>query len=265
MKAYLGGSRHGWLCCLVAGLVMFTGLSRVLAQDGESPSGKKEDRPTASVSVDFLSQYIFRGVALSSESMVIQPSATLGYRGLSFNVWGNFDTSEEIFSGHERWNETDFTLSYSREICKGLTATVGGVYYSLVNSPKDSTEVFAGLSYAFPWFNIGVTGYREFHNYPGWWMQIDVSRNFKLPCYGMSLDLGVSVGYLDSNPQEFADWHSGQVSAALNVPVGKYVTISPKIGFAFPISGAGEDNIKVNSWDSEANHVFGGIRIAAAF
>ncbi len=265
MKTYFGGSWRGRVIWLVAGLVMFTGAPQVLAQEEASPAEKKEDKPTASVSVDFLSQYIFRGVAFSSESLVIQPSVTLGYKGFSFNVWGNFDSSENLFSGHERWNETDFTLSYSREICKGLTATVGGVYYSLVNSPKDSTEIFAGLSYAFPWFNIGVTGYREFHNYPGWWMQIDVSRNFKLPCYGMSLDLGVFVGYLDSNPQEFADWHSGQVSAALNIPVGRYVTVSPRIGFAFPITGDGHDNIKFNSWDGEANHVFGGIRIAAAF
>ncbi len=50
-----------------------------------------------------------------------------------------------------------------------------------------------------------------------------------------------------------------------NVPVGKFVTVSPKIGFAFPITGDGRDNIKFNSWDSEATHVFGGIRLAASF
>lgn len=228
---------------------------------GDAP----QDRPTVNASVDILSQYIFRGVALSSESAVIQPSITLGYKGFSLGIWGNFDTEEKIFSGNERWNETDFTLSYSREIVPNLTGTVGIVYYSLVNAPEDSTEAFAGLSYAFPWFTVGITGYREFHNYPGWWMQIDVSRNFKLPCYGMSLDVGVSAGYLDSNPQNYADFHSGQVSAALNIPVHKSVAISPKIGFAFPLTGDGRDNIKFNSWDGDAKHVFGGIRIAASF
>jgi hypothetical protein len=96
-------------------------------------------------------------------------------------------------------------------------------------------------------------------------MQIDLSRNFKLPVYDMSIDLGVSLGYLDSNPQGFADWHSGTVSAALNVPVGKYVTISPKVGVAFPLTSDASDNIKANSWDGEDTHVYGGIKLAASF
>lgn len=235
-------------------------VSSSLAQGEE-----KEDRPTVNASMEILSQYVFRGVALSADSAVIQPSIALGCKGFSLNIWGNFDTDEELFSGHERWNETDFTLSYSHELCAGLTGTVGIIYYSLVNAPDDSHEAFAGLSYALPWFTIGVTGYREFHNYPGWWMQIEIFHNFKLPCYGMSLDLGFSAGYLDSNPQGYADWHSGQVSAALNIPVHKCITISPKIGLAFPLTRNGSDNIKFNSWDGEENHVCGGIRIAASF
>jgi uncharacterized protein (TIGR02001 family) len=253
------------LACIVLALVLAVGFPAFGAQDEEKAEPKKEDCPTFGASVDFLSQYIFRGVAFSASSAVIQPSVTIGYKGLALNVWGNFDTSEKLFGKDPRWNETDITLSYSREIFKGLTANVGTIYYVLVNSPKDSVEAFAGLSYAFPWFTLGVTGYREFKYFPGWWMQIDLTRNFKLPYRDMSLDLGVSVGYLDSNPQGFADWHSGQLSAALNVPIGKHITVSPKIGFAFPITSDGRDNIKVNSWDGDAEHVFGGIRIAASF
>jgi hypothetical protein len=37
---------------------------------------EKADRPTASADVAFLSQYIWRGYALSKDSLVIQPSVT---------------------------------------------------------------------------------------------------------------------------------------------------------------------------------------------
>ncbi len=255
---------------VIISMVLLMSFTQALA-DQEKPAPPldtapaAEDKPTASLSVDVLSQYIFRGVAYSADSVVMQPTATYGYKGLSLAVWGNFDTSEKLYSRHARWNETDLTFSYSREIVENLNGTVGYIWYSLVNASDDSNEFFFGLSYAFPWLTVGVTAYREFHAYPGWWMQIDLSRNFKLPWYDMSVDVGASFGYLDGETQHFADFHSGTLLAALNIPINKYITISPRVGFAFPLTGDGEDNIRANSWDGQGSHVFGGIRLVASF
>jgi uncharacterized protein (TIGR02001 family) len=259
-----------WFFIIAISILVLLNSTQVRAQEDKPlPSAEAapvaEDKPTATLSTDFLSQYLFRGVAFSAESAVIQPSLTLAYKGLSLNVWGNFDTNEKLFSQHEKWNETDITLSYSREIYKNLTGTIGYIYYSLPNSTEDSNEFFLGLSYAFPWFTVGVTGYREFNFYPGWWMQIDLSRNFKLPWYDMNIDVGASFGYLDSSTQHFADWHSGTLTAALNIPINKYITISPRIGFAFPLTADAWDNVRANSWDGQPDHVFGGLRVTASF
>lgn len=241
---------------------------------GVAPAGAEDaDKPTASVSIDFMSQYIWRGFALSADSLVIQPSVTVGYKGFALNVWGNLDTDQNNpdpkFLRGVKWNETDLTLSYTRELYPNLTGTVGMIYYSLANPPgnaDDSFEVYGGLSYALPWFTIGVTGYREAYNFPGWWMQIDLSRNFKLPWYDMSADVGASFGYLDSDPSNFAKWHAGMLNAALNIPIGKYIVISPKIGYSFPLHDEDQTPIlRTGSWDGEDSHVFGGIRITASF
>ena len=238
----------------------------------------EEDKPTASVSADILSQYIWRGMAYSRSSAVIQPSMTAGWKGFSLNVWGNFDTDAQPPSGPSqgtKWNETDLTFSYTREIYGGLSGSIGGIYYAL-DGVDDSFEVYGGLSYAFPWFTVGVTGYREASHYPGWWIQFDLSRNFKLPCWDMSVDVGTTFFYLNSsdnsaypdpdNPDKaFAGMLSGQLAAALNIPVGKYLTISPRIGYAFPLSSDATDLIRTVSWDGVQNHVFGGLRITAAF
>lgn len=267
-KMNVKGSKWLFFTLIASGILLLS-FSPVRAEEEKAAppadSGPcAEAKPSVSLYVDFLNQYVFRGVAASANSAVIQPSATVTYFGFSFNAWTNFDTREELFNRNARWNETDLTLSYSREIFKNLTATGGYVRYFLKHS-DDQNEVFAGLSYAFPWLTVGVTGYREFHDFPGWWLQIDLSRNFKLPWYDMNVDVGASFGYLDSNPQAFTDWHSCTLSAALNVPIGKYITVSPKIGYAFPLTGAGEDNIRANSWDHDPMHLFGGIRIAASF
>jgi len=245
----------------------------------------EEDRPSASLYADVLSQYLWRGYALSKDSAVLQPSMTASYKGFSANIWGNFDTNAKFQSNPSvgaKWDETDFTLAYSREIYGGLSGTVGGIYYAYAldsvygTSVPDSFEVYAGLSYAFPWLTLGVTGYREVSHYPGWFIQFDLSRSFKLPWYDMSTDLGMSFFYQNSkdntaypdpnNPDEaFSGFLAGQIFAALNIPVWKCITVSPRIGFAFPLSHNANQEITLLSWDSQANHVFGGLRISAAF
>jgi uncharacterized protein (TIGR02001 family) len=242
---------------------------------------EEEEKPKADLYVDILSQYIFRGVAFSKDSAVIQPSMTASYKGFSVNIWGNLDTDEAKGFGEDvrgtNWNETDFTASYTHELYGSLSGTAGVVYYSLVGD--DSCEVFGGLSYAFPWLTVGFTAYREVGHFPGWWLQLDITRNIALPWYGMNMDLGASFGYQTiedddtllrgfGKHQKFGDYSAftaGQLSAALNIPVCKYLTISPKIGVSFPLSGDASDRIEAVSWDHEETHVFGGIRLSASF
>jgi uncharacterized protein (TIGR02001 family) len=251
--------------------VIFGTLSLARVPVWAAEDAAAEDKPTANIYVDVLSQYIFRGIAFSKDSAVIQPSVTGSYKGFSLNVWGNLDTHEPAGFGEgtdgANWNETDLTFSYSRELFKGFTATVGTVYYGIVG--QDSLEVMAGVSYAFPWITVGVTGYREVWHLPAWWLQFDLSHTFNLPWYGLSIDTAASFGYFDSddeaNLNKFSGLLSGQVSAALNVPVGKYFVISPKIGVAFPLSNKASETIEAASWDGQDTHVFGGIRLSASF
>jgi len=62
-------------------LVILTFLLPALIPAARAEEEVKEDRPTANVSVDVLSQYIWRGYALSKDSAVIQPSVTVSYKG----------------------------------------------------------------------------------------------------------------------------------------------------------------------------------------
>jgi len=98
----------------------------------------EEDKPTGDATVAVLSKYVWRGQELSRNSVVVQPSATVGYKGFSVNVWGNLDTAP-YYSGTDdisysnNWTETDVTLSYSKTI--GLIPTWAQVI-SITASPR---------------------------------------------------------------------------------------------------------------------------------
>lgn len=61
------------------------------------------------VEADFVSQYVWRGIALS-DGPVLQPSMWFSAYGATFTVWGNFVLNDEANQG--QLNEIDFNLGY---------------------------------------------------------------------------------------------------------------------------------------------------------
>lgn len=269
----------GTLVCLI----MVCLPASVRAQEektSQEPATGDKDKLGVILSTDFLNQYVSRGIAYSNDSMVIQPSVTASYKGFSINVWGNIDTYQrsqiQSLKHEPAWNETDFTLSYSCELAENFTMTLGDVYYQYRNLKFDGNEVFGGMQYTLPWFIVSFTTYKEVTHTPGWWMQLDFLKSVPLPYHGMSLDLLASFGYqilddkdtvlnLQGKLGSYSEFHSGSFQASLKIPVYKCMTIAPKIGVAFPLTGASSSFIEANSSDTESVHVFGGMNISAAF
>nr|MDA3834360.1 hypothetical protein [Spirochaetales bacterium] len=96
------------------------------------------ERPEADLTVGLYSQYVWRGWALSEESLVIQPSMTVSYEGFGFNLWGNLDADNQAEDTNS-WNETDMTLSYDWDML-GVDFGVGYIYYALEGD--DSQEFY---------------------------------------------------------------------------------------------------------------------------
>ena len=129
-------------------------------------AAKEEPKPYFSGAVAGLSQYIFRGYELSKDSVVIQPSLTVGYRGFEATLWGNLDTNDKYTKADKaNWNETDLTLSYTYDF--GPVKASGGYIYYAFEGVDDSQELF---------LKIG----REFSAFPH---PGDLSGNRQLPRY----------------------------------------------------------------------------------
>ncbi|WP_456370341.1 hypothetical protein [Thermodesulfatator atlanticus] len=258
---------RNWLvgACLMV-CVLLAGFSQAKAED-----------VSADFSVDVLSQYIWRGMAFSDDSLVVQPSMTIGYKALSLNFWGNYDT-DLVGANEAKWTETDFTVDYTFEgLPYGLSANVGTIYYAL-DGTKDSFELYAGLSGTCPvtGINAGITVYKEISHYPGWWIELSADRSFALPWYNASLDLGATALYLSSDDKgayedpdntndAYSGWMNMNLSASLSIPVTKQITVTPQIAYSFALSSDAKKVIKNASVTDNHDFLYGGVGVSISF
>ena len=211
------------LVCMIWLLALSFPFMAAWADEQQAPAGQQAPAaaaapatcppPSVVLSTDILSQYIFRGTAQSWKSAVLQPSGTVTWNGFSVNVWGNFDTarnSNNLFlrnpalpsgqQGNAKWSETDFNVSYTKELCPNFSVLIGNIYYALQPpiSTFDQDQVYGGFSYAFPWFTVAFVTYGEVTHSVDVWNELDLTKSIPIDCLckGAILDLGASFGYL---------------------------------------------------------------------
>lgn len=229
-----------------------------------------EDKPTADLTVGAYSQYIWRGFELSKDSIVLQPSMTVAYKGFSANVWGNLDT-DSYSADEQKWNETDMTLAYGWKMGPAALS-VGYIYYAL-DSADDTQEFFASAA-----LNVlltpTLTVYRDIDSYQGWYTTLAISHSF--PVQGdITLDLGAQGSYLaadeastyrDANGDAYSNFHDGVLSLGFTVPVNTYITIKPKLSYTFALSNDAKDLMKASSKDgTDDSFIYGGVAVSMAF
>jgi len=220
----------------------------------------EEEAPTADASVSIYSAYVWRGFGLSDDSIVIQPSMTVGYKGFAVNLWGNLDT-DNYDTGSTKYNETDITLSYDGAYEK-LGYGIGYIYYAL-DGVDDTQEIYTTLSYE-TLLSPTLTFYYDVDDFSGaWYASFDISHSFTI-AENYALDLGFLVSYLDDN-EDYNDFHNGVASASMTFPIGKYFSITPEINYSFALSSDAEDYIKAGSADDDDSYFYGGTTISFAF
>jgi len=272
-------------------IILVIGLSLItesIAQDAKpAEPAAAEEKPTADFTVSALSAYIWRGQQQTRDSMVIQPSATVGYKGFTANLWGNLDTnpySTTDASYSSTWTETDLTLSYSRAFGP-VTAGLGYIYYALnapnagAADPLDSQELFVSLA-GNVLLTPTLTIYKEIDHYHQTYFLFGVSHTFELTKM-IGLKLAGSLSYLlsddastypkyDDNAlpttDKFNNFHDGVISATLPITPWKYVTIAPTVSWVFPLSDDAKNEMKGRSKSGQDDNFFyGGINVSFAF
>jgi hypothetical protein len=241
-----------------------------------SHAAEEQEKPTASVDVGVFSKYVWRGYEFSKDSVVVQPSMTVGFKGVSLNLWGNFDSDTY---GDERdeskWNETDLTLAYEKSI--GILTLSGGFIYYALDGVDDSREFYASLSVD-TLLSPTISVYREVAHLPSWYINLGLSHGFELP-KGITLDLSASAGYYSSDDDDFVEvdkdgnptggkykaLHDGKVSAGLTIPLMRYLTVSPSLSYSFPLSSKADDLLTATSLSRKSDFLYGGVTVSFSF
>ena len=259
----------GALCCLQFGGVAMA----------------EEDKPTATLAVGALSKYVWRGFELSKDSIVIQPSMTVAYKGFSANAWSNVDTDFYVQgtanSNTNYWNETDLTLAYDWTMGPvGMTA--GYIYYGLDGLP-DSQEVFVRAAWK-TLLTPTLSVYRDYDNLAGWYVTLGVSHSIPIT-EKIGLTLGGQIGYLDAEDassyaevdsstwtyttNSYSGFHDAVLSASVAIPVNQYISVTPMLSYSFPLTSDAGDLIEIKSLDGGGSgnndFIYGGITLSMAF
>ena len=290
--------------------VLLLGLSLPVLADEEKPAvaatpppaAVEADKPSFDFTTYALSKYVWRGYEMTRNSIVVQPSMTIGYKGFSANIWGNLDTkpySTADVSYSSTWTETDLTLSYTKTIGI-LNAGLGYIYYGLGaanpggTKPPDSQEVFVTLGLN-TLLSPTFTAYKEVDHYKQWYFLLGVSHAIEFN-KTVSLKLAASASYLKSDyadaplynagggyggypkftdqyqatNDKFDNFHDGLISVSLPIAVAKHVTVTPIISYSFPLSTDAKNEIKARGRqatlaDNDSSNLYGGLGLTLAF
>jgi hypothetical protein len=285
MKIFLR-SKKVWVISLLVSFLLAVSVAPLFAE---------EEKPTGDATVAVLSKYIWRGYELSRNSIVVQPSMTIGYKGFSANVWGNLDT-HPYYSGTDpdksyssTLNETDVTLSYSKTL--GLFTLGGGyIYYGLGSLNPDAAkrldaqEIFASVglnTILSPTFTV----YREVDHYRNWYFLLGVSHAFEFN-KRISLKLAATASYLLSTDEttypkfddnaaatsdKFSNFHDGNLTVSLPIKATSNITLTPTVSYVFPLSDDAKNEMKgfglsgKTPADRDSSFIYGGLTLALSF
>lgn len=229
---------------------------------------------SANLSTAFYSKYVWRGLELSKDSLVIFPSVTVGYKGFAVNVWMDLDTryGNPPPGEDKEFNlqETDLTLSYANRVeSLQLDYTVGWVYYDTDGFYGDTStsnqELFAILALDVP-LKPTLSVYNEIETGQAWYTSLSLSQDFDV-YKDWSLEVGGWVSYYyNKSTEDFSALHDGNLWVGLTIPLDRYFSVRPMVHYSFPLSSDARDRIEANSFNGRDDQFFyGGITFELNF
>lgn len=278
---------------IIFALLITTAVPPGAGADEQKPPQPAEDKVTGGIDLSVLSAYIWRGQEMTRSSVVVQPSATVSYKGFSLNVWGNLDTkpySAADVKNNGKYTETDYTLSYSKKFGI-LQVTPGYIYYALgapssgATAPQDSQEVFLTLGLD-TILSPTLTVYKEIDHYHQWYFLLGASHTFEFNKI-VSLKLAATASYLVSNDEntyakynsnavattdKYSNFHDGTVSVSLPIAVYKTLTVTPTATYVFPLGDDARYEMQgrglqgaVTASDRNSSFLYGGVTLSFTF
>jgi len=220
------------------------------AEESVSAEGAWSSQISYGIYVTYNTKCIWRGMNWVDDP-VFQPDFWVSYRGLTFNVWANMQTTdygEALGYGDSRgeFTEIDYTLYYTRQLGR-LTGSVGLARYTYPHTGYGSTsEVYAVLA-GHVLFQPSLSVFYDFDQADGFYTSLGLGHSFPLGRLGEGVSArlcaSTSVAMASSNYNELyfgvdeTTLTDFMVSVSMPVAMGERVTVSPSAGYSALIDG----------------------------
>jgi hypothetical protein len=189
-------------------------------------------------SLDFYSQYVWRGFLLDSDP-VIQPGVGISFAGLTLSLWCSFDAAADDAAMS---SEVDYAVDYTYETGK-ISLSIGNTYYTFPEYDLKSMEAYIGIEIT----TIGSPTLTAFYDYgdetaggaDGIYISLDISHS--QPIYmDITLDVSTHVGY---NHQAFisGDGYDIALSGGMTIPLFEGLMIKPSVTYSIPLADLKEE------------------------
>lgn len=145
----------------------------------------------------FLSAYVWRGQVLNND-FVVQPQISVAKDAFSFNIWGNYDLSENKGGSNGQFSEIDLSLAYTLPVdVNEMSFDVGLINYNFPASGDEATtELFASATvqswkdYVIP----SLTVFADIDQAEGLYVLFDIVAPYQISDY-LGVELGASAGW----------------------------------------------------------------------
>ena len=231
---------------VVVGLVVLT--------LGSVPALAEEDSLSVSADVGVFSQYVWRGYALSDDSLIVQPSLTFAYGGFGLNFWGNYDS--DYYDTGSDYNETDITLSYDWSF-DSVSMGLGYIYYDVDGG--ETSEVYYTVGFD-TILAPSITIYRDIDEFDGWYVNLGIGHSIPVSD-DLALDISAAIGYADYDG--YSELHDGNISASMTFAVNDSFSITPSLAYTFGLSSDARDELE--DADGDSAHFVGGATFSYSF
>ena len=233
------------------------------------------------VDVSVYSKYVWRGQVYNDEA-VIQPSITVSTDyGLSFNTWGNFNTTDAVGEESDKeFNEMDLQVTYALPV-EAVDMEIGIAEYTY---PHTTWEPEEGVVESYPgtrevFFSVGVdkvispsiTVYYDFDEAEGFYAVAGLDHNIGLIEDTLDLDLGIFAGFASSDYNAYYfgvdddALNDGGVSLTLNYAVSDALSLSANFQYVKLLDSDIEDGAQAYYLNEDDGETFGGVTASYTF
>ncbi|MDF7824936.1 hypothetical protein P4B35_13010 [Pontiellaceae bacterium B12227] len=265
---------------MTVGLAAVFAAGFVSAQDGvvmvgQAPSGSEVE---ATAELALVSAHVWRG-QVQNEDFVLQPQFTIAQNGISFNIWGNYNFSDNYVGVDNDLNEIDLSLAYTLPLdLNDISFDIGVISYQFPangsggTNAKSTMELFAAAhvltfqDYVIP----SVTFFGDIKEIDGTYVLFDIVAPYQVSEY-LSVEGGISTGW-GSGSYNKSYWninggHKGfndyNIYGTASYEVLDGLTASLNLTYTGVYGGAIKDGAKATYEASEK--FWGGVNLAYDF